>query len=95
MRYVSNGSSANTMTLTYTAGAGGIANGKVSLQVPSGWSAPSTTPTDPGYITSSLGSLAVSNRTVTVSSLTLGPNASVSRCAMPDEGSSSSSTFGS
>jgi hypothetical protein len=72
-----NGSAANTVTFTYTAGPGGMANGKVSLQAPSGWSAPSTTPTDAGYTTSSLGSVGVSGQTVTVSGLTLSSGSSI------------------
>src|SRR5205807_8123573 len=60
-----------TITFTYTAPAGGISNGSVTLAVPSGWSAPSTTGADAGYSTSSAGTLTVSSHTITVASLTL------------------------
>src|SRR5205823_5924539 len=60
-----------TVTFTYTAGAGGISSGSVTLAVPSGWSAPSTTGSAAGYTTASSGTLSVSGSTITVSSLTL------------------------
>src|SRR5205807_1170755 len=62
------GSSGNTMTFTYTAAAGGISNGSVTLVVPAGWSAPSTTGSNAGYTTSSTGTVSVSGQTITVSS---------------------------
>src|SRR5207245_2400473 len=46
-------------------------NGTVTLVVPSGWSAPSTTGANAGYTTASAGTLSVSSQTITVSSLTL------------------------
>src|SRR5207253_8203171 len=52
--------------------AGGLSNGAVTLVVPAGWSAPSTTGASAGYSTSSAGTLTVSGQTITVSSLTLG-----------------------
>ena len=61
-----------TITFTYTAATGGISNGSVTLVVPAGWSAPSTTGANAGYTTSSSGTLAVAGQTITVSSLTLG-----------------------
>src|SRR5262249_62249403 len=51
--------------------AGGISNGSVTLAVPSGWSAPSTTGSPPGYATPSAGTLSVASGTITVSSMTL------------------------
>src|SRR2546430_9609724 len=54
----------------YTAAAGGISNGSVTLVVPSGWSAPSTTGSNAGYATASSGTVSVSAQTITVSSLT-------------------------
>ena len=44
-----------TITFTYTAATGGINNGSVTLVVPAGWSAPSTTGANAGYSTSSAG----------------------------------------
>src|SRR6266568_1475154 len=60
-----------TMTFTYTAATGGMSNGSVTLVVPSGWTAPSTTPSNGGYTTASTGTVSVSSQTITVSSVTL------------------------
>jgi hypothetical protein len=68
---VSASQTGRTITFTYTAPTGGINNGSVTLVVPAGWSAPSTTGADAGYTTSSTGTLTVSSQTITVSSLTL------------------------
>ena len=65
------GSAGNTITFTYTAAAGGISNGSVTVVVPTGWSAPSTTGSNAGYTTASSGTVSVSGQTITVSSLTL------------------------
>jgi hypothetical protein len=64
-------SSGNTIDLTYTAAAGGLFNGAVSVTIPDGWSAPSTTVDDPGYTTSAGGVVSVVGRTVTVSGVTM------------------------
>ena len=68
---VAAGQTGRTITFTYTAATGGINNGSVTLVVPAGWSAPSTTGANAGYSTSSAGTLAVAGQTITVSSLTL------------------------
>ena len=68
---VSASQTGRTITFTYTAATGGINNGTVTLVVPAGWSAPSTTGANAGYTTSSTGTLAVAAQTITVSSLTL------------------------
>ena len=65
------GSAGNTITFTYTAAAGGISNGSVTLVVPAGWTAPSLTGSNPGYTTASTGTVAVASQTITVSSLTV------------------------
>ena len=64
-------STGNTITFTYTAAAGGLANGSVTLAVPSGWSAPSTTGSAAGYTTASAGTVGVSSQTITISGITL------------------------
>ena len=46
-----------TITFTYTAATGGINNGSVTLVVPAGWSAPSTTGANAGYTTASSGTV--------------------------------------
>src|SRR5919201_1092080 len=68
---VSASQTGRTITFTYTAASGGMLNGSVTLAVPSGWSAPSTTSSAAGYSTSSAGTLSVAGSTITVSSLTL------------------------
>ena len=68
---VAKGSAGNTISFTYTAATGGMQNGTITLVVPSGWSAPSTTSTDPGFVTASTGSLTLSGRTITVAGINL------------------------
>ena len=68
---VSASQTGRTITFTYTAATGGISNGTVTLVVPSGWTAPSTTGANAGFTTSSAGSVSVAGQTITVSSLTL------------------------
>ena len=60
-------SAGNTLTFTYTAATGGMRNGSVTLVVPTGWSAPSTTGTAAGYTTASTGTVGVAGQTITVS----------------------------
>ncbi|MDX6386606.1 MAG: hypothetical protein QOD85_408, partial [Gaiellaceae bacterium] len=68
---VSASQTGNTITFTYTAATGGINNGTVTLVVPAGWTAPSTTAANAGYTTSSAGTVSVAGQTITISSLTL------------------------
>ena len=68
---VSASQTGRTITFTYTAAAGGIKNGTLTLVVPAGWNAPSTTGANAGYTTASTGTLAVAGQTITVSALTL------------------------
>src|SRR5439155_614512 len=68
---VSDSQTGRTLTFTYTAATGGISNGSVTLVVPAGWSAPSTTGANAGYTTASSGTVAVAAQTITVSSLTI------------------------
>ena len=68
---VAHGSTAQTLVFTYTAAAGGVSGGAVTLVVPTGWSAPSVTGSAAGYSTSSAGTVSVSSQTITVSGLTL------------------------
>src|SRR5207253_11319248 len=60
-----------TLTFTYTAAAGGMQGGTVTLDVPAGWTPPSTAGANAGYSTASAGNLTVSGQTITVSDLTL------------------------
>ncbi len=67
------GSGGNTLTFTYTAAGGGLANGELTLAVPSGWSAPSTTGGVDGYTSSTCGNVAINGdgTTVDVTSVSL------------------------
>jgi hypothetical protein len=71
------GTSGNTLTFTYKAAAGGIANGNLTIVVPAGWSAPSVTATAPGYVTANHGTVTVPGGTILVSGLTLAGGATV------------------
>ena len=75
---VGNGSAGDTLTFTYTAAAGGMAGGDVTVTAPAGWSAPSTTGTNPGYATASTGTVSAAGQTITVSGVTLAGGATMS-----------------
>jgi hypothetical protein len=66
-----NGSVANTLTFTYTAAAGGLASGDVTITAPASWSAPSSTSSAAGYTTASTGVVSAVGQTITVSGVTL------------------------
>ncbi len=65
------GSVGNTLTFTYTAAAAGLSGGALTIAVPSGWSAPTTTPGTAGDTTASSGTVSVSGQTIQVTGLTL------------------------
>src|SRR5262249_34033449 len=60
-----------TFPFPHRAAAGGMINGAITLVVPSGWSAPSTTAANAGYTTASSGTVAVAGQTITVSGVTV------------------------
>src|SRR4029453_9241603 len=66
---VSGSQTGRTITFTYTVATGGLSSGSVTLAVPSGWSAPSTTGSNAGYTTASSGSVSVAGQTIPGSSL--------------------------
>jgi hypothetical protein len=74
---VTYGSSAHTITFTYTAASGGVSSGGVHVTVPSGWSPPSTTGTAAGYSTASTGTLTVDGQTIIVLGVTLSSGATL------------------
>jgi RHS repeat-associated protein len=69
--YVSLGSTGNTITFVYTAATGGTSSGAVTVTIPSGWSAPSTTGSTSGYTQASVGTVSVAGQVITDSGLTL------------------------
>ena len=74
---VSAAQTGRTITFTYTAAAGGIASGAVTVTAPAGWSSPSTTPGVAGYTTASTGTVSAAGQTITVSGVTLGGGATM------------------
>jgi hypothetical protein len=56
----------NTLTFTYKAATGGLQGGTLTVAAPAGWSAPSTTATDPGSSTSNCGTVGVTGNTIYV-----------------------------
>jgi hypothetical protein len=68
---VSGGTSGNTLSLTYSASVR-IQKATVKIAVPDGWSAPSTSSTAPGYVTSSAGGVSITDRTIVVSGFNFG-----------------------
>ena len=68
---VSASQTGQTITFTYTAAAGDMVDGAVTVTAPAGWSAPSTTPTDPGYSTASTGVVSAAGQTITVTGVSL------------------------
>ncbi len=69
------GSSGDTFVFTYTAAPGGLDAGGLEVTVPAGWSAPSTSPSAPGYATSSCGTVSVATSAIEVTGVTLASGA--------------------
>ncbi len=66
------GSTSDTLTFTYLATKPGLSKGTLSLKVPGGWTAPQKKkPTKPGYVSSSVGTVAVSTGRITVTNVKL------------------------
>jgi hypothetical protein len=73
-----NASTQTTLHFTYTAGAGhNLTAGQLNIAVPAGWSTPSTTAGQPGYTTSSVGTVSISSSTIQVSGLTVASGSTV------------------
>ena len=69
---VSAAQTGRTLKFTYEAASGGTSGGRLTLVVPSGWTAPQRThATGAGYVATSAGTVAVSGHTITVSGLTM------------------------
>ncbi len=60
-----------TLTFSYTAAAGGLFNGQLTLTAPTGWSPPSSASGSPGYTTASTGTVSTSGQTITVAGVSL------------------------
>ena len=91
---VGNGSTGNTLTFTYTAAAGGMSNGNVTVTAPAGWSAPSTTTSASGYTTASTGVVSAAGQTITVSGVTLAGAATATIVYGSTSGGGSGATAG-
>jgi hypothetical protein len=70
------GENGDVLGFTYTAAAGGMTAGSLTITVPSGWTAP-TTSNAPGCTTASAGTVSVSGQVITVSALTLASSGTV------------------
>lgn len=70
-RKVLAGTAGNTIDFVYTADPGGMTDGSLSFDVPSGWSAPSIDGNAGGYVTASDGQVSIHGDNITVSHLTL------------------------
>jgi hypothetical protein len=57
------GATGSTLTFTYNS-AVVLSSGEITVALPAGWSAPSTSGTDPGYTTSTCGTVGVSGNTI-------------------------------
>jgi hypothetical protein len=69
---IAGASTGNTISFTYTAPGAGVQTGSVSLDVPSGWTAPITLDAA-GCTTSTVGDVTTSDQKIRVSALTLPP----------------------
>jgi hypothetical protein len=87
------GTTSHTITFTYTAAAGGMSNGTVSVKIPSGWSLPSAT-SGPGFTTASTGTVSISGQTVQVSGVTLGGGTQMTITYGASTGATAPSTVG-
>jgi hypothetical protein len=63
---VAGSSTGNTIVFTYTASADMAIGAKITLTVPTGWSAPQTAAPGVGYVTASSGTVSVLSRVITV-----------------------------
>jgi hypothetical protein len=59
------------LTFVYRAGSGGLSGGALTITVPTGWTAPSTSASAAGLVRTSLGKVTVSGRTIEISGLDL------------------------
>jgi hypothetical protein len=73
------GASGNTLTFTYTSVVA-LSSGELTVDIPAGWSAPSTTGSDPGFTTTdcSGGTVGVSGSTIQVTGISIGASANCS-----------------
>lgn len=72
------GKTSSTITFTYTAAAGGMENGKLSIAVPDGWSIPSIDPAAEGYTTASTGMVGIFGHNITISDISISSGDTIS-----------------
>lgn len=65
------GSKGNLLTFTYTPSGSGLYNGEITIQLPSGWTLPSTVPGSGGYVSAPVGTVSVSGSTIAISNIIL------------------------
>ncbi len=86
----------STLRFTYTAPKTGLSpSGEVTVHVPAGWAAPSRTPGQAGYASSSGGNLSVSGRVIAVTGVALrsGQQLTITYAAGPAPSAAGVSTF--
>jgi hypothetical protein len=69
----------STLRFTYTAAQAGLSrSGEITVEVPAGWTVPSSLPGQSGYVSASRGLLSVSGRRITLTGVTLATGQQVS-----------------
>ena len=69
----------STLRFTYTAAQAGLSrSGEITVEIPAGWTVPSSLPGQAGYVSASRGLLSVSGRRVTLTGVTLATGQQVS-----------------
>ena len=86
----------STLRFTYTAAQAGLSrSGEVTVEIPAGWTVPSSLPGQAGYVSASRGLLSVSARRITLTGVTLatGQQVSITYAAATAPGTAGLATF--
>ena len=86
----------STLRFTYTAAQAGLSrSGEITVEIPAGWTVPSSLPGQAGYVSASRGLLSVSGRRVTLTGVTLatGQQVSITYAAAPAPRTAGLATF--
>jgi hypothetical protein len=86
----------STLRFTYTAARAGLSrSGEVTVEIPAGWTVPSSLPGQAGYVSASRGLLSVSARRITLTGVTIatGQQVSITYAAATAPGTAGLATF--
>jgi hypothetical protein len=86
----------STLRFTYTAAQAGLSrSGEITVEIPAGWTVPSSLPGQAGYVSASRGLLSVSGRRITLTGVTLatGQQVSITYAAATAPGTAGLATF--